>query len=265
MKLSVLLAKTDQLSGSYKAMVTDYIKFFKGNQGAFKGFKKTYEPFEGTVDEPNLRGSQNVVTTVKEKLDWFVETSSDYINAVFSQEATNASGGVKAELVVEGKSLGSYSTLELLRLKMLLESQDLNNLYSQMPVREETKNWTRSTNVEHEDREIYQDSILQGTKKTTEKESYILPDPNLDKIDGAKYTPQIAVKNTVMSLGEYTQQNFSGETTHRHRADVLRRKTILLTAVVTALKEANDKAEAVKSGMTAEKLFSYLHDGVINE
>ena len=51
---------------------------------------------------------------------------------------------------------------------------------------------------------------------------------------------------------------------HRERAELLRRRTKLLTAVIEALKEAND-VEAIESNMTAEKLFGYLHKGVINE
>ena len=118
--LNTLLAVTDHLSGQYQALVTDYGKFFKLHQGAFKGERKTYLAKPDTIDEPSARGVKLVVTTVAEKLEYLEQHSSDYINALFTQEATNASGKAKAELVVDGKSFGHFSSLELLRLKSFL-------------------------------------------------------------------------------------------------------------------------------------------------
>jgi hypothetical protein len=72
------------------------------------------------------------------------------------------------------------------------------------------------------------------------------------------YTPQIAYKNTVVVLGDYTQQKFTGEWSHRERAELLRRRSKLLQAVVEALKIANEK-EAITSNVTGKKIFEYLH------
>lgn len=255
------MAKTDHLAASFKNAVTDYIKFFKGNESSFKGHLKTYTQKEGTVDEPNMRGSVNVVTTVKEKLDWLSETSKDYIDALFSQEATNASGLTTAQLWVDGVDFGKYSSGELLRLKSIISNQDFRNMYATIPVREETKNWVKTAAEQYVNREVWQDEILRGIKRTTEKEDYILIDPNLDKLGaGAKYTPMVANRTKSVDIGDYTAQNFTGQASHRERAEILRRMTSLLTAIQVAIKECND-IEAVPSEMTSDKLFGYLHNG----
>ena len=262
-KMNVLLAKTDHLASSFKKGISEYGKFFREKQGAFKGEKKTYTAKDGTIDLPNERKNENVVTTVDEKLDYLVDTSKDYINALFSQEKTNAQSGVSVPLVVDGIEFGNFSALELLRLKSLLESGDIESMYSNIPVRPDNENWVPTTNDLYTGRQIFESELVTGTKKSTQKESYILPDPNIEKLGkDAKYTPQIASKDTIIDLGNYTFQKFSGEYTHRQRAEILKRRTKILTATIEALKTIND-TESISSDMTASKLFGYLHSGTI--
>ena len=261
-KMNALLAKTDHLAASYKKMLEDHVKFFKSKQGEFKGEKKTYQPKDGTVDIPSERKNELVVTTVKEKFTWFEETANEYINALFAQEATNASGNAKAKLVVDGVNFGEYSSLELLRMKSLLESGTLEEMYKTIPVRSDSEEWTPTDEEMYSGREIFESPKQTGVKKSVMKESYILPDPNIANSKTDKYTPQIAQKDTIIELGDYSFQRFSGEWSHRERAELLRRRTKLLTAVIEALKVANE-VEAVQSQMTAEKLFGYLHKGKI--
>jgi hypothetical protein len=261
-KLNVLLAKTDHSASQFKKLITEYIAFFKSKQGEFRGVRKTYSPKDGTVDEPTMRGFERVVTTVSEKLTYLQETTSEYIDNLFSVEATNASGKATAVLEVEGVPLGTFSSLELLRLKSLLESSDLETLYANIPVRKEDEIWEFSGEPEYLQRDIVQSEILRGTKRGNLKETYILSDPNISYLkDTSKYTPQLGQKDTVFEYGDYTMQKFSGEATHVYRAGILRRRSALLNAVIAALKTANE-VEAVESQMTAAKLFTYLHGGI---
>lgn len=262
-KLNTLLAKTDQLASGFKEILTGYIGFFKNHQGSFKGERRTYAPRPGTIDEPKERANDLVVTTVSEKLGWLTDTQAEYVDALFSQEATNASGIAKARLVVDGVDFGNYSSLELLRLKSLLENSQLVGMYEHLPVRSDSMVWKKTQDSTYSGREIWETELISGVKKTTVKEAYILPDPNIKALgDGANYQPMVAQKDTVMELGDFTHQRFSGECSHKERADILYRRQRLLTAVLEALKLSND-VEAVKSEMNAKKLFSYLHEGKI--
>ena len=260
-KLNVLLALTDQLRQIYKNNVADYAKFFSKNQGSFKGEKRTYTAKDGTIDDPSKRGTTLVATTVNEKLDYFIENSAKFIDALFSQEKTNALGNAKAELMVDGKSWGAYTSLELLRLKSLLESSDLgkiSDMIENIPVRSDSEIWEKTTNEEYEGRDIYETELFTGVTKTTVKTPYILEDPNLKGKDAkTNYTPAVVQRDEVLELGDYTKQNFSGEWFHRERALALKRRTNLLTAITEALKEANE-CEVEKSDLTAAKIFNYL-------
>ena len=261
-KMNTLLAKTDHLASSFKKCLDDYCRFFKNNQGDFKGEKKTYTPKDGTIDIPNERRNEMVVTTVNEKLKWFEETSSDYIDSLFSQEATNAAGKKRVKLIVDGLEFGEFSALELLRMKSLIESGSLEEMYKNVPVRNDNEEWQKSKDEMYIGREIFESNRQTGVKKSTTKESYILQDPNIGAGKTEKYTPLVAQKDTIIELGDYTHQRFSGEWSHRERAELLRRRTKLLTAVIEALKVSNDVV-VEKSAMTSKKLFGYLHEGKI--
>lgn len=259
--LPTLLAKVETTATRYRAAIQDYIKFFKDSQGSFRGIKKTYTPRPDTIDEPSERQNKIVVTTVKEKLDWLVENNHEYLQDILNIEATNATGNAKAELLVGNISFGKLSSLELLRLKGFLESSDFEKMYSNLPVRSDSEIWSKSENDMYTNRDIYETPLQSGVKKSTEKISYILEDPNLNNLKNSEaYKPQVAVKTIPIELGDYTIQNFSGEISHRERAEILKRRSELLTAVVVALKEANN-IEITKSEFNSKKLFEYLHTG----
>lgn len=256
MKLNVLLAKTDSLAPHYKGMIVDFAKFFGKSQGAFLGEKRTYQPKEGTIDDPSKRKNVLVQTTVGEKFNWFQDNAKEYIDALFSQEKTNASGVAKAELVVDGESWGELTSLELLRLKSIVEANNLHVMLDQIPVRSDAEEWERTTAEMYQDREIFETPLVEGVSKTTEKEDYILKDPNVNP-DSPNYTPVVAHKTTTVELGDYTHQRFSGEWSQRQKAEALKRRSKLLVAITEALKKCNE-VEAVPSEITSDKIFGYL-------
>jgi len=262
LKLNVLLALTDNLRAAYKNMVGDYSKFFSKTQGAFRGEKKTYQAREGTIDDPKQRGYSPVATTVKEKFDYFVEHASEFVDSLFSQEKTNSTGVAVASLIVDGENWGEFTSLELLRLKSLLESSDLGNMegmLSVIPVRSDSEKWGNS---KHEDgRELFETDEVKGVVKTTVKTPFIVEDPNLVGKDLPHgYQAPVVSRDEIIELGDYTFQRFSGEWTQRQRALTLARRTNLITAITVALKEAND-VPAVESNLTAERIFGYLFFG----
>lgn len=257
-KLNALLAKSDHGQSIWKNLISGYIGFFKSKQGAFKGEKKTYTPAEQTIDEPARRGNTLVITTVGEKLDYLEDTLGDYINNLLSIEATNASGTAKTRLKVGDEDFGELSSIELMRLKGLLE--ELKPVYEEIPVRADNEIWNKTSNTDYANREgIYEGPQMDYTNKGTLKETYIVIDPNVTNLkDTTKYTPVTATKDTVVTYGQGSHQKFSGEWTQRERALLLDRRSKLLEAVIVALKQCNE-ADQIPSDLTAIQLFSYLH------
>lgn len=264
-KLNVLLGTVEQLSSPYKQAIKDYITFFTKSQGAFKGIKKTYIPKPDTQDLPSERESKKVVTTVQEKLNWLVETNGLYIDNLFKVEATNGGGGVTAMLIVDDVEFGSLNSLELLRLISLLESEDLENMYKNIPVRSDAEIWNQSTNEMYKDRPgIWEQPMNSGIKNSIIKREYIMKNPNInpDLPSAVNQTPVKGVEDILFPLGDWTIQHFSGEISQREKAEMLRWRSKLLVAAKAALKTANE-AVVGTSNMTAAKLFGYLHTGKV--
>ena len=261
MKLNVLLALTDTLRVKFKNMLADHTKFYAKAQGSFLGTRATYVPKEGAIDEPSKRKLVKVVSTVDEKIDYFIKESKEFVDALFSQEKTNGMGLAKAELIVNGTSWGEFTSLELLRLKSLLEASDLGKLeemIATIPVRSDAQIWDKTDTEEYTGRNIWETPMVSGISRTTVKEEYILEDPNLKA--GVVYTPKVAIRTLSQDIGDYTTQDFSGEWSHRERAGALKRRHDLIVAVTVALKDAND-CEAVTSELTANRIFGYILKG----
>lgn len=264
LKLNKLLALVEASTPMFRKLIAEYKGFFEKKQGDFQGVRKEYFPKDGMADLPSERQFKRVVTTVAEKLQYFEDNSVEHLNNIMNVEATNASGGARVELKVGEFSFGSLSTLELMKLKSILEKEGLEPMYAVMPVRSDAEIWEPAEDELYVGRDIYETARLSGTKKTVAKAEYILEDPNVIKmierggIDVSRYTPVKSVKDTVVDLGDYTLQHFSGETTQRYRASVLARRSELKRAIDGALKEANDVA-VVRSGFDAKQFFVYLH------
>lgn len=235
-KLSVLLGLRDKTEKTFNHMLEDMVGKFKNKQGLFKGERRTYVPIDGFADEPTKRGSTAVSSTVREQLDWFKKYTADPFKITFSVEKTNATG-VMAELIVDKVSWGEFSTLELLRLKSILDSK-LKLMINELPIRKENVIWEVTTDANYSGRDIFQTPLDTGYAQTTLKEDYILPDP-LHSVDTPRL-PMVANKSTKANIGKYTNQEFSGEFTNKQRADLQVKYDKLYTAVIEALETANN-------------------------
>ena len=146
-KMNVVLAKVDHSAAVYAKEVNEYAQYFKNAQGALRGEKKTYIPREGYPDDPTKKGVTAVQTTVSEQLDWFKNIATNYLNEVFSVEATNSMGARKVELVVDGHSFGELTALDLMRLKSILTSKELVTMYERIPVYSDSEIWKPTNNA----------------------------------------------------------------------------------------------------------------------
>lgn len=259
--MNTLLAKVEHGSSRFAKMIGDYLAFFKGKQGAFAGIKKTHVPREGYTEDKSCIANTKVITTVGEKLEWFEQQSIPFLKELFAVEATNSKGANTVELVVDGISFGHLTALDLMRLKTLLTKKEWVEMYENIPVRSDAEVWEPCTDSEYEGREIFQTPMLKGVTRTTESEEVILKDPNInpDKLP-ANYNARTTIKKKVVETGDYTLQNFTGGWTQRQKAELLRRRSQLLAAVVEALKEVNDTVSE-KPNLNVETLVNFLHHG----
>lgn len=261
MKMNTMLAKVEHESASVNQMTREYAAFFKTKQGAFRGEKNTYAARDGFLDKPEKRGVTRVTTTVQEKLDWFEERMIPYLKDLFAIEATNAKGANRVELKVDGVSFGFLSATELMRLRNIITSKELDTMYQNIPVRSDAKIYEPCTDEEYEGREIFQTPLSKSVERTTETEEVILKDPNVDPQHlPANYRSAVIQRKHTVEIGDSTHQEFTGEWTQRKRAELLRRKSQLLNAITVALKEVNE-VETEESNLNVDAFVSFLHYG----
>ena len=261
LKMNTLLAKVEHATASVAKLFSDYSKFFKDKQGMFRGYKKTYVPRDGYFEDPSKMGTSVVTTTVDEKFDWFNVQFKNWLTDVFSVEATNSKGANTVELIVDGHSFGRLTALELMRLKSILTNKDLEAVYANIPVRSDAEVWTPTKDPEYAGRRVFETELIKGVTRTTEKEEVILKDPNIDPAHlPANYQAKTTVKNRTVETGDYTQQAFTGEWTQRERAELLRRRSTLLSAVIEALKEVND-TPVENPNLDVDAVVDYIYKG----
>lgn len=251
-KLSVSLGLREKVEKDFNNMLGDMTQKFSKKQGMFMGLRNTFVALEGQPDMPEHRKFQSVASTVGEQLAWFKQHSKDYLDTVLAVEKTNA-GGISAELVVAGKSWGKYTTLELLRLKGILDSK-LKLMVQDLPIRAETNIWTKSADPVFDGRDIWETPLDEGHTKTTIKRLEIVNDPHIkDAPNRAPVTQQI---DTPINTGKYTRQEFSGAITNKERADMEVRYNDLYKGVIAALEAANN-ADLVESDL-GDKVLNHL-------
>lgn len=261
MKMNTLLAKVEHSASSIQRLFNDYAVFFKTKQGAFRGVKNTFVARDGYLDDPSKMGTTRVVTTVDEKMGWFNEQFKNYLKDVFAVESTNSEGANRVELKVGDVSFGFLTALDLMRLKNILTNKDFETILTNIPVRSDSVNWVRSTDPEYEGREVFETEIIKGVTRTTEKDEVILKDPNLDPSHmPANYSPRTTIKTKTVETGDYTHQDFTGEWTQRQRAELLRRRSQLLEAVIAALKEVND-CKTCDPNLDVDTLVNFIYKG----
>lgn len=250
-KLATLLGLRERTKKTFDAAIDDLLAKFKNKQSLFAGIRKTYNALEGFADDPTKRGYVHVSSTVKEQFDWFREHSQNHLANEFSIEATNAKG-LKANLIVDGQDMGEYSTLELLRLKTILDGK-IQQVFKEIPVRKETVIWKPTKDENYQGRDVYETDLEEEMSKTTLKEQFILNDPHAGVGNRAPIQGQ---KDTQVNIGKATTQFFTGEWSMRQRADIQVRYNKLYEGVIAALEKANS-AEVTTSNL-GEVSFGYL-------
>ena len=236
--LNTLLALKEKYEKTYKGSLNDMIEKFTKKQGLFKGKKNTYEALEGYADDETKRSFAKVASTVAEQLKWFEETNLPYFKQLFTIEKTNSSGTAKARLIVDGKDWGEFSSLELLRLKSLLEDDRIKMMFKEIPVRSESQIWEPTKAELYKDTPgIFETPMNEGFAKTTLKNKIIVNDPHIK--DAPNRPPITDEKSVQVNVGKATSQEFSGEASMRERALMQKRLDLLHKAVVEALENAN--------------------------
>lgn len=246
-KLAQGIAVLEAKKGVGNSIILDTEKTFSKNE-KFNGFKETFSPFtekeDGTSEKVD-ETSKEVETTVPEQLDYFRKYVGEVWDLILSKEETNSGGQAKADLIVEGVNLGTYSATTYLALKAQLTQ--LRKLYQGIPLRDTSKVWMPSNNGANIFRTT-EDSKIR-TKKKTNYQSF--PDST------GKFPDQIKEYNEDVPIGTMKKVYFSGAISAIEKGELLSRIDTLIASVDDARVRANE-CEFIKVDLIS-KIFNFIH------
>lgn len=147
-----------------------------------------------------------------------------------------------------------------MRLKNILTMPNFDEMCKNIPVRSDSKRWTKSGG-DYADREVYETDIVRSVDRTTIKTQEILKDPNIDpKNLSGNYRAAVVEKAQTIEMADQTRQEFSGEWTQTQKVYLLNRKRFMLNAVIAALKDVNN-ADSYESNLDVDQMMKYLFFG----
>lgn len=217
---------------------------FSTKQSHFDGHERTYHPDSSDGDMIDNEYKE-VVTTVKQKVDYVSKTVIKSMNVVLSKEETNASGAAKAELIIGETSFGFLSATSLLYLEKALA--ELRRLYESLPTLTPGRLWHFNNDLG-----VYETEQTVTYRNIKEVVPLILA-PATDK-----HPAQVKETSQTKKVGEYHETHRSGRIYPKVKSEVLDRIDTLIKAVKLTRERAN--TAAVKEVNVAELLFNYVNE-----
>lgn len=246
-KLHELLAvEQDRKHKATKAM-GELQNLFTKKSPYFDGMVKRYIEMEEDSEKiPDER--KEMVTTVSKSFKEALEDLIAGIDAHLSKEETNCSGTAKAELLVEGTNLGTFSATSLLALEGHLTK--LNVLYKEIPTLDPTYRWIFDP----------QEGVYR-TESEVKFRSVKRPKV-IVKYEATKEHPaQTELLYLDIQVGKYDTVYTSGRITAAQKTALLQRIDVLLEAVKMARSKANNVE--VSNTKFGQQLFDFIHKGII--
>jgi len=225
-KFHQLLAAFADKDNAARKILTELVKTLTKSD-LFDGFRKTYEPLAEN-GEMVPEESKELVTTVGEKLDFALPIIADGIDAALSKEASNASGKLRAELTVDGKSYGEFDAQTLLQLEKQLS--DFRAVVDHLPTLDLTKDWE----FNKDERE---GSYVVKGHKTYRYIEEVVP---VVLYEATKEHPaQVREKTKNTQVGTYYTTYVSGRLTPSEKSEIIKRLDAFLVAIKSARSVAN--------------------------
>ena len=243
-QLHSLLAVEQDLVQQSNNVLSEASSFFVKKSDHFDGLKKVYVSKEEGDDEVPPEGKE-VVSTVKEQLDYVAESFVKAIDATISKEQTNSSGNAKADLKI-GENTFSLSATALLSLEKNLTKY--RDLCKTIPTLDETKAWVKDTSTDREIKKTEKQLIYRTKKKRVPLVLYEATD---------RHPAQVQIQEIDAQVGQYEQTYYSGRIFSLDKSNLLAKIDSLLLDVKKAREEANQvEAIQVKIGRAIIEYFN---------
>lgn len=247
-QLHQLLAVEQDRRGRATEILQETVTLFTKKEEHLDGVVKIYKPIDDK-GEPLPPEIKEVVETVAGKIYYASGFIVQAIDAQLSKEETNASGEARAELIVNGTTLGAFSATSLLALEQHL--QKLLGMYRVIPTLDPVKRWGKDGS----EKNIYVSEM--DTKFRTNKVEEIVV-----AVPPTKEHPAQVVKLTKdVQVGTWETTCKSGRITPAQKSDLLGRIDSLIDAVKQARSKANEAD--VKQIKVGKSIIDFINQGIL--
>lgn len=245
-QLHQLLAVENDRKQQAVNIMNETINTFQKKTEHFDGLKKIYTAFEeGGMEVPPE--TKEVKETVPSKLNYAKKSIIKAIDAQLSKEESNASGNVRAELIVNGTNFGELSSTSLLALESHMIK--IRTMYKAIPTLDPVRKWNK------DEFGIY----------VTESEVKFRAEKKQEKIvlyEATEHHPaQVSLEHVDKQVGQYDTVYKSGKITPKQKSDLLAKIDSIIDAVKRARAKAN-QAEITELKI-GSKLFDYINKDIL--
>jgi hypothetical protein len=229
----------DEVSGQYSKIKQETLHVFSGGD-LFKGMSKEYSPKDAEGDQLPPE-KKNVVTTVKERLEWTEKPVCAMLDFEASRDRTNQKA--VADLDVDGIVIAKALPVSFL-LSLETRLQEIRAYYDAIPTLDMAKDWKPEGRLQKNGPHS-QGRYIKQTKPIVMHEAT------------KEHPAQIQAVIDDVRVGTWTTTNYSGEASPGEKAEWLGRIDKLIAATKKARMKANEtEVDIVTVG---KSLFDFVH------
>jgi hypothetical protein len=249
-KLHAVLAVYDDRKKTMAKILGETMKTLTSRQTHFMGSSKTYQAFDDKDKDIPRSEIKHVVTTVGEKVDYFEDRASNFIDVVHQKEVANCEA--KGTITIERDGESPIVVAENVPVQELVQLENLfvqfrSQVYNNIPTLDPNKKWDEDeNNPGHYRTEAY------NTVRTRNQPRVIQLAPATKE-----HKEQAQIVNEDIPVGEYTMVDFSTCISPKDKADKLEKIDELIEAIKKARSKAN-QTEAPNEKI-AHKLFKFIN------
>ena len=253
-KLHELLAVEGDLEGIYKKILDETLSTFSKKATHFLGMEKTCRIFdEKKQDETPPPQRLEMVTTVKEKLDYTSRHVIRYLDAVLQKEVTNQLA--RADLEVDGVVLGSSLPATFL-LGLETKLKNIRKVYDAIPTLPPAIKWEKDEGLgEGVYRRTHPEKQFK-TAKTFQHKVLVAAQFPKEGEGGTSLPAQIEKWEENQNVGEYTTEQWSGMLSPTEKSQIIGK----IDKVIRAVKKARQRANSteVQKVTIGKKIFDFI-------
>ena len=242
-KLHELLAVEPDLKGAAEKILVETVNTFTKKEGHFKAQVRSYEP----LDDEGLKLPEEkteMVSTVKDKLQWTWTNFGKYIDAVAQKETTNTKASAYIE--IDGVKVLEDPLPATLLLALEGRLRQVRSAYAAIPTLDPADHWEWDSQYK-----AYVTDAKESFKTKKVRKNHVLAEAT------DKHPAQVEVYTEDVIVGRWTTRKWSSMLTPAEKSDLMTRVDVLIRAVKQARQRANSCD--VEKVSVSKKLFDFIH------